>query len=210
MFARSTASILFAAAVTSLSACADQAPTAATAQRAARDLCPAGVPAAIAPAADQTLAFALDAVGVQKYACIATATSFKWNFIGPDAQLYHFEGDDDQSIGHHFASAGGPTWQYIDGSFVVGKKVAAATVDKTAIPWLLLVAVDHGAATDGSGDGKMLPITSIQRLSTDAGLAPAFGCDADHVGAEADMPYTATYYHYRTAGDGEPVDQCGG
>jgi FtsP/CotA-like multicopper oxidase with cupredoxin domain len=143
---------------------------------------PGNVPASLAPAADQRLAFAFDAIGVQKYECRTTG----WFFTAPDARLYRGKND----VGHHFA---GPTWEYQDGSTVVGAKVAGATVDATAIPWLLLKSTGHGDV-----DGKMTEVTSIQRLQTVGGLAPATGCDADHLGALADVPYTATYYFFRT------------
>lgn len=142
--------------------------------------CPAGVPASLAPAADQDLAFALDATGVQKYAC---NTSGAWAFIAPEADLGH----NGQVFVHHYA---GPTWEWLDGSTVVGAKVAGATVDPTAIPWLLLRATSHNDI-----DGKMTDITSIQRLVTTGGLAPAGACTP---GDTADVPYTAQYFFYRT------------
>jgi hypothetical protein len=147
---------------------------------------PSNVPAALTPAADQELAFSLDASGVQKYQCRATATGFAWTFVAPEARLFRGHHD----VGHHYA---GPTWEYRDGSLIVGAKVAGATVDATAIPWLLLNVVSHGGP-----EGKMTDVTSVQRLQTVGGLAPATGCDADHVGAAADVPYTATYYFFRT------------
>jgi len=162
--------------------------------------CPADVPAAIAPAADQDLAFAVAASGVQEYTCNGTA----WVFVAPDAQLYPLHScEQDEALGHHYA---GPTWEwYEDGSTVVGAKKAGATVDATAIPWLLLTAVSHGP-----NDGRMSDITSIQRLETVGGNAPATGCDADHVGASANVPYTAQYYFYRTRTNGHHNVRCGG
>jgi hypothetical protein len=157
-----------------------------TASAISRRACPEGVPSNLAPAADQNLAFVLSATGVQKYTCTATATGFAWTLVAPQADLFR-KGD---KVGLHFA---GPTWQYEDGSTVVGSKVADATPDPTAIPWLLLTAASHGGER-----GKMTRVTSIQRLSTTGGLAPATGCDADHVGAAADVPYTADYFFYRT------------
>ena len=62
-------------------------------------------------------------------------------------------------------------------------------------------------ATAHTGDGLFANVTSIQRLSTTGGLAPATGCDADHVGAEARVPYTADYFFYRT-GNGNGNKQC--
>ncbi len=149
--------------------------------------CPAGVPATLAPAADQHLAFVLGASGVQKYVCAATATGHAWTFVAPEADLFKHC---DQVVGIHYA---GPTWEYQDGSTVVGARLAGATVDATAIPWLLL-----GTPSHGGNDGKMTRVTAIQRLETVGGLAPATGCDAAHIGATADVPYTADYFFYRT------------
>src|SRR6185312_7911007 len=87
-------------------------------------------PAALAVPAGNELAFHLDATGVQIYVCNGTA----WVFQAPRASLYN---DGGHFTGLHFA---GPTWQIKD-STVVGAKVAGATVDPTAIPWLLLRAV---------------------------------------------------------------------
>jgi hypothetical protein len=168
-----------------------------SAQDVDREECPDNVPASLAPAADQDLAFTLDASGVQIYSCNGTA----WTFVAPDADLY-LPSNDGEIKGHHFA---GPTWEYVDGSYVVGKKLAAASVDPASIPWLLLVATSHGGP-----DGRMTPITAVQRLSTSGGLAPATGCDANHVGVSADVPYTATYYFYVPRDPSKPNNQrCG-
>ncbi|HTE56200.1 MAG TPA: DUF3455 domain-containing protein [Kofleriaceae bacterium] len=148
--------------------------------------CPDGVPVELAPAADQDLSFVLNATGVQKYTCAATATGFAWTFVAPEADLFKHG----CQVGTHYA---GPTWEYKDESTVVAARVAGASPDVTAIPWLLLTAVSHGP-----DHGKMTPVTSIQRLSTTGGNAPATGCDADHVGASADVPYAADYFFYRT------------
>jgi len=76
----------------------------------------------------------------------------------------------------------------------------------SAIPWLLLGATSHGGE-----NGKMTQVTSIQRLSTVGGLAPATGCDADHVGATADVPYDADYFFYRTRTKHQENNiRCGG
>jgi len=130
------------------------------------------------------LAFHFDAIGVQIYACQATASGYGWVFQAPDATLY----DDQGNIkARHYA---GPTWEYKDGSKVVAAKVAGFTADPTAIPELLLKATSH------SGDGRMSDVTYIQRLETVGGLAPTSGCDATQVGTAARVDYTATYYFY--------------
>lgn len=147
------------------------------------EICPAETPASIAPDADQDLAFTLYATGVQTYACNGAA----WALVAPDAVLFD---DDGNAVGRHY---GGPTWEYEDGSLVVGAKRAGATVDPTAVPWLLLDVIGSGDVT-----GRMSKVSAIQRLSTTDGLAPPTGCDAAHLGATVDVPYTAEYFFYRT------------
>jgi len=156
--------------------------------------CPDDVPAAVVPAQDQDLAFALDATGVQNYAC----TDGAWRFIAPDAQL--FQQSSSGSVGHHYA---GPTWEYQDGSSVVAGKLRDAIVDPSSIPWLLLVSKSHAGE-----EGRMTEITSIQRLETAGGLAPASACTS---GDTLEVPYTATYFFYRTKSEASKTNlRCGG
>jgi len=161
--------------------------------------CPTNTPASLAPADDQELAFSMPAQGVQRYACVQSTTGFAWVFVAPAADLF------DPGIPffavHHFA---GPTWLASDSSSVLAAKAAAATVDTTAIPWLLLNVTSHGG-----GKGRMTNINQIQRLETTGGLAPATGCDADHVGMQSDVLYTARYFFYRTSASGHGL-RCGG
>jgi hypothetical protein len=158
------------------------------------DVCPAGVPATLAPAEDQTIKSTFTGVGVQIYVCNGVA----WTLLGPQANLLNDEG---KLVGTHFV---GPTWQGNDGSSVVGAKKAAATVDPSAVPWLRLDAVSHS-----SEEGRFSDVTTVQRLATVGGLAPADGCDAAHPGAIAQIPYTAQYMFYRTKDHGS-VKQCNG
>lgn len=150
--------------------------------------CPADTPAVLAPPNNQRLAFVLDATGVQRYVCSATATGAAWTFVAPAAGLFM----NGVEVGTHYA---GPTWKANDGSTVTATRIEGATVDATALPWLLLSVVGHG----GPCLGGMAGVTSIQRLETTGGLAPATGCNVDLVGATADVPYTAKYYFYRTS-----------
>lgn len=171
----------------------------ATSQEAlSASVCPAGVPAALAPAADQTIKASLSGVGVQIYMCNATATGFAWTFVAPQANLLD---DCDKLVGTHFI---GPTWQGNDGSSVVGAKVAGVSLDSSAVPWLLLK-----AASNGPTAGKFSDVTSIQRLATVGGIAPSSGCDASHLGSIAQIPYTAQYVFYKTKAHGKTV-QCNG
>jgi hypothetical protein len=149
-------------------------------------------PTLAVPAGNQAV-FAFDAIGVQIYTCSATATGYGWVFTGPEATLYKQNGN---VAGKHYLGPTGPTWQYLDGSKVVGSKIAAFTADPTAIPELLLKAVSH------DGDGRMSDVTYIQRLDTVGGLAPSTGCDASAVGNTARVDYTATYF-FSEASDGD-------
>lgn len=166
---------------------------------AARD-CPATTPAELVPPIDQTLAFAADAQGVQRYQCAPSNTGPAWTLIAPDADLFTTTAPVQEVI-HHFA---GPTWLYKDSSSVVGARTAGVTVDATAIPWLLLNVTSHGGAP-----GKLSDIKSIQRLKTTGGNAPATGCDAEHFGVETDVLYTARYFFYRTSTKPGRTVRCG-
>jgi hypothetical protein len=139
---------------------------------------------ALAVPPGNALALQLEAVGVQVYTCAATPSGAAWTFTAPEADLTRAGA----AAGKH---AAGPTWRALDGSEVVGAKVAAATPDPGAVPWLLLRAASH------AGPGSMAPVTFIQRVATHGGLAPTGGCGAATVGAIARVPYTATYCFYR-------------
>lgn len=127
------------------------------------------------------------ATGVQIYVCQAgTNPPFAWTFKAPEADLTDASG---KKIIHHFA---GPTWKHIDGSEVVGTVTVKQNAPKPdAIPWLLLTAVSH------AGQGVLTPVTSIQRIHTDGGVAPSANtCDASKTGQESRSPYSADYYFY--------------
>lgn len=146
-------------------------------------VCPEDTPADLAPPADQDLGFVLDAAGFQRYSCNGAT----WTFVAPQADLFDRGGS---LVGTHYA---GPTWEYEDGSTVVGKDPKGVIVDPMAIPWLLLSVKEHGDTP-----GKLSKVSAMQRLETVGGLAPATGCDPEHLGDVADVPYTASYFFYRT------------
>jgi len=151
----------------------------------APDPCGGESPPALAVPAGNDLAFALEAEGVQVYACAASAASFAWTFQAPEAKLSEAGGP---AAGTHYA---GPTWESADGSKVVGAKLEAATPDAAAIPWLLLRAASH------AGSGRMDAVTFVQRIRTSGGNPPQSGCDASHAGAVTRVPYRAVYCFYR-------------
>ncbi len=159
-------------------------------------ICPPAVPPALVVPDGNRVAFDLIGQGVQIYQCQSGPSAFAWVFQAPEANLLNPGG---QVAGTHYA---GPTWEANGGSTVVGARVAGATVTATAIPWLLL------RATTNTGAGRMAKITYIQRVNTQAGLAPATGCDAAHVGETARIDYTTVYYFYEARNGNGPNPPC--
>jgi Protein of unknown function (DUF3455) len=155
----------------------------------AQKISPPDVPEAIlAPAGEQVVLLA-HASGSQIYTCQAgTEGKFAWILKGPDAEL---KDQDGKVIGHHFA---GPAWKLNDGSEVTGKAIAHVdSPDSGSVQWLLVNVVSH------SGQGRLAKVTTIQRVQTHGGKAPAEGCDESHPNAETKSEYTAAYYFYAPA-----------
>jgi len=146
------------------------------------------LPDAIKGADSETLAMIVPAKGVQIYECRARANqpaAYEWAFVGPEAELFDTRG---ARIGKHY---GGPAWEAADGSKITGAVKARADAPAAAkdIPWLLLTATQAGAGT-----GAFSAITSVQRVNTMGGVAPADGCAQATAGTVLRMPYTADYY----------------
>jgi hypothetical protein len=140
------------------------------------------VPQKLQPPANEQLLQQVHAKGDQVYTCKADGTNFAWTLKAPDAQLFD---KSDKPFGKHFA---GPSWEANDGSRITGKAVAnEPSPDPDSIPWLLVTVVSH------TGDGVLARVTSLQRLNTKGGKAPASGCDATHVGQEIRVAYSADY-----------------
>lgn len=138
----------------------------------------ASVPPVLDPGPAQKAVATVAAAGVQVYECKGSA----WAFVAPEARLFDTEGRD---IGSHGA---GPFWQALDGSRVEGSVKARADAPQAgAIPWLLLATHSTGTA------GRFAAVTHIQRIHTDGGQAPGFGCDAQHQGKQLRVPYRAKY-----------------
>lgn len=153
---------------------------------------PENVPAALRAPAGQVAYLETLAEGVQIYECKPKADqsgAHEWSFRAPEATLMRRDG---QRVGKHYA---GPTWESdADKSSVVGAvKARDPGPDANAIPWLLL------DAKSNAGSGVFAQTRSIQRLYTAGGVAPKQPCGAGNVGEVARVPYTATYYFYRSA-----------
>jgi hypothetical protein len=142
------------------------------------------IPQQFQPPANEHLLLQLHAKGDQVYSCKSDTSQFIWTLKAPDAQLFDKDG---KLFGKHFA---GPTWEANDGSRVAGRVLANFSPDPGAIPWLLLNIPSH------DGKGVLSSATTIQRLNTRGGKAPASGCDASHVGQEVRVAYSADYLFY--------------
>jgi hypothetical protein len=137
------------------------------------------VPASLKPGANESLALVVPAKGVQIYEC----RDAEWVFVAPEAELFDRAG---KKIGSHYA---GPHWEAADGSKIVGAVKARADAPAAGnIPWLLL-----GTKSVGR-EGAFSKVTSIQRVATVGGVAPAGACP--QAGARARVDYTADYYFF--------------
>jgi hypothetical protein len=144
--------------------------------------CTSTVPESLKPPANESLKRVFNARGVQIYEC----RDEKWVFVAPEAELFDAHGN---HIGKHYA---GPQWEATgDGSAIVGTVKARADAPAPgAIPWLLLSTRSVG------GRGYFSDVTSVQRVWTNGGVAPAGTCSG--TGAQARIPYTAAYYFFKS------------
>ncbi len=147
------------------------------------------VPDAIQVPAGEEVVLSAHASGSQIYTCqLAAGNRFSWTLKAPEAEL---KDRHDKVIGQHSA---GPTWTLKDGSEVKGKAAAQVdSLDSESIPWLLVKVISN------SGKGQLAKATSIQRVHTKGGKAPAEGCDAAHRDAESKISYTADYFFFAPA-----------
>jgi hypothetical protein len=130
----------------------------------------------------ETLRLTYAAVGVQIYECKITEGKAAWAFIAPEADLFDASG---KRVGKHYA---GPSWESDDGSKIVGTVRARADAPRAgAIPHLLL------AASADAKAGALAAITSVQRVNTLGGVAPATPCAAGDSGKQARVYYSADY-----------------
>jgi hypothetical protein len=90
-------------------------------------------------------------------------------------------------IGLHY---GGPTWESMSGSKVVGTVIDRCPMDPASIPWLLL------SAAPDDGPGIFHRVSFIERVNTVGGIAPS--SPGGMVGEIAEVPYTADYLFYRS------------
>ena len=153
------------------------------------------VPDAIAVTGPHKPYLIAHAEGVQIYSCTAVPGGHAWRLLAPRATL---TGENGNVLGSHY---GGPKWEARDGSIVAAARDTGATVDPTAVDWLRLKTTSTTAGPDGA---RFAETTYIQRIHTVGGLAPAAAdCDADNVGEQREIPYSADYVFFKaTDGSG--------
>jgi Protein of unknown function (DUF3455) len=130
-----------------------------------------------APPPTQHAVLTVTGKGAQIYACQQVSGTPQWVFQAPEAMLFDAEGN---MVGTHSA-----------GSTVKAQVLATSpSPEPKAIPWLLL------KATIAEGTGVMSKVELIRRSDTHGGVAPATGCDAQHLSEHSRVPYMATYTFY--------------
>jgi hypothetical protein len=145
----------------------------------------ASIPEQIKPPAEYSPVLTVHAKGDQIYQCSVNKGEYAWETQAPDAKLFDDQGN---IVGNHTA---GPLWEYKEGSRVVGKVLKKIDMAPgSAISWLLVEVVSH------KGDGLFSNVGFINRINTHGGLPPASGCDANHLGGEKRVAYTADYVFY--------------
>ena len=150
------------------------------------------VPDAVAVTGPHKPYLVAHAEGVQIYACTSVPDGHAWRLLAPRATL---TGENGKPLGSHY---GGPTWEALDGSTVVGLRETGVSVDPTAVDWLRLKADRTTAGADGS---RLTPTTYIQRINTVGGRPPAAGeCDEDAVAEQREIPYSADYVFFKATG----------
>ena len=106
--------------------------------------------------------------------------------VAPDLPTVHETLPGFEVNERHYA---GPLWESADGSRIVGAlKERADAPLANAIPWLLL------NAKSTRPEGAFSKVTSIQRVNTVGGVAPAASCPQASAGTSARIDYTADYY----------------
>jgi hypothetical protein len=121
----------------------------------------------------------LQGAGAQIYACAKNAAgALNWTFREPVATLL----EEGKTVGRHFV---GPTWEFVDGSRVVGEVVSKAPgATAKDILWLKL------SVKEPPKSGLVAGATSVLRIDTKGGV---FEGACEREGELHSEPYTATY-----------------
>ena len=148
------------------------------------------LPAAVTAAgAHERLVAVVQAQGAQVYECGTDAADLlDWQLREPVAALL----DGGKTVGRHYA---GPTWEFADGSAIVGKVVERMPgASPRDIPHLKLEVASR------RGSGMLAGVTAIRRTNTQGGV-PEGRCKEP--GALLSVPYAADYAFYQAERHGQ-------
>ena len=151
---------------------------------------PSGIAASIAAPGDQEAAFVLRGEGTHTFECKPLASDpnrFGWAFATPDVTLY----DAGRPVARHVAEN---AWEAIGDRSSVSGVIRARQEAGGNVPWLLF------GAQSTPDSGLFAGVTSVQRVNTSGGVAPATGCDASNAGKATSVAVAADYYFYRRRG----------
>ena len=141
------------------------------------------VPANLVPTGERQVE-RLSARGLQTYECRAKpgdASSAAWVYVAAALELFDAN---DKPAGRHTFSP--PVWEAPDGSKFAGTQKARADAPEAGdAPWLLVSTKSTGA------EGRFAKISSLQRVNTKGGVAPAGGCDMKAIGKKQQVPLRA-------------------
>ena len=147
------------------------------------------VPANLIPSGEREVD-RVAARGVRSYECRAKqgdTSSASWVYTGAEADLIDAQG---KAVGRHTFPPS--VWELSDGSKIAAGEVKAR-VDApvpNADPWILVSARSTG------GEGRLSKVTSLQRVNTVGGVAPAMKCDSGSVGSKQRVPFTADFVFF--------------
>ena len=149
---------------------------------------PGGLSPQMRAGGNEVPAFRLRANGTHVYECRAVQGGYAWTFLNPDATL--FEGT--RSIATHTSPA---MWESsTDRSSTSGRVAATQPAGSGNLPWTLW-------RTQSSGDGGIFTgVTSVQRVNTVGGVAPATGCGDTSIGTETRVNFSADFVFYKRRG----------
>jgi hypothetical protein len=143
------------------------------------------VPANLVPAGERSVD-RIASRGVAVYECRAKAgdpAGAAWVYVSAEADLIDANG---RKIGRHAFPP--PLWESDDGSRIAGEiKARADAPSPGAVPWLLVATRSTG------GEGRLSKATSLQRVNTAGGAAPAAGCNTTSLGSKERVSFTADY-----------------
>jgi hypothetical protein len=152
---------------------------------------PAGIARHLRAGPNEEPAFMLSASGTNLFQCrqrVEDPNAYSWFFVAPDLTL--FEGS--RTAGSHNAASRFDSVSDRTSVFTLLGATQPGGVDN--MPWAKLRAVPAGES------GMFAGVTTIQRVNTAGGVAPAEGCNAASAGVETRVNFSADFYFYKRRG----------